>query len=276
VCVLRQLSICAVPAALVGMSASAATAAGPPFVSIDPGAGFEAVACPSAAQCTAVTQGGKVLTFDPTSVTALGEGEEGEPGGPGEGGSGPLPTLVDEGNQPTAIACASPSQCTVVDDGRDGLTKASTFDPAVPSRASTTVIESGGLSFNATAVACASSTQCVAALQTGVISAGVVVFDPQSTTRPTPVTLGEDAGTGVACPSTTQCTDVIDINEVTFNPTTLSRGGAGAMPARSWTRTQCRSAYASWSGRHRHATRAQSRAEGRALHEKHGCASSGL
>lgn len=209
-------------------------------------------------------------------MSPLGDGEEGEPGGPGEGGSGPLPVLVDEGNEPTAIACASLSQCTLVDDGRGGLTKAITFDPAVPSRASTTVIESGGLSFNATAIACASSTQCVAALQTGVISAGVVVFDPQSAARPTPVTLGEDAGTGVACPSTTQCTDVLDINDVTFNPTTLGRGGAGAVAAHSWTRTQCRSAYASWSRRHRHATRAQSRVEGRELHEKHGCPSSGL
>lgn len=81
-------------------------------ITIDQGFGraLNAVACPSATQCTAVDDNGQEVTFDPTS--------------PGTAAS----YTVDSGHRLFGVACPTVQQCTAVDDNGQQVT----FDPASP------------------------------------------------------------------------------------------------------------------------------------------------
>jgi hypothetical protein len=83
--------------------------------------GLEAVACPSASQCTAVGNG--ALTFNPNA--------------PGN----PTPALPEGDGQLVVVACPSLWQCTTV----DVFGRATTFDPNAPGSAIRALIESGGV-----------------------------------------------------------------------------------------------------------------------------------
>ncbi len=238
-----------------------------------------AVDCPAHTECTAIGENGSEVTFDPTAAEAVGVGEEDLPVPPrGKGASlrarsasVAVPVTIEEGNVLRAIVCPSVTQCTAVDDGRDGRTEAITFDPTAPAAPNSTTLDSGGLlDYAATAIACPSVAQCTVAQQTGPLSAGLETFAPSAARSPAPVNVAA-AASGLSCPSLAQCTAAIGINEATFNPTTL--GGGAAHP---WTRTQCRGAYETWTGQHRHASHSQSKAEANKLRKSHGCPASSL
>lgn len=196
----RMLLVGAVPfLVMLGAPVSALAAlnwTGPSTVA-NPGTyTFNALACVSTAQCTAVDQSGLVLTFSPIS--------------PQE--ATPVPIAGVEQPGLYGMACVSTVQCTAVGGGQ-----VVTFNPASPA-ASTPV--SIGVDSYMTDVACPSAMQCTAVDGTG----GELTFNPASPGTPTPVTL--DSGTqllSVACASVTQCTTVGYSGpgagrEITFNP----------------------------------------------------------
>ncbi len=204
------------------------------------GQDLNAVACPTADQCTAVGTNSKEMTFDPsastpiipTSATLDGKaglsgvacagasqctavGSDGKevtfnPTSPGK----PTPVTLASGTSLLGIACPSASQCTAV--GTDA--KEVTFNPISPSQPSPVKLEPGGQQLYG--VACPSMAQCTAVD----ISGDEVTFKPTSPGQPTPLTL--DKGTnlfGVACPSPGQCTAVDNGGgEVTFDPTSTA------------------------------------------------------
>jgi hypothetical protein len=61
-----------------------------------------------------------------------------------------------------------------------------------------------------------------------------------------------------------------------FTAGTGGGSGSGGKGAHSWTPTQCKSAYKTWSKGHHHATRSQQKAEAKKLHKQHGCPVSSL
>ncbi len=161
---------------------------------------FNALACVSTAQCTAVDQSGLVVTFSPTSP---------KPGTPV-----PIASVQNPGLY--GMACVATTQCTAVGGGQ-----AVTFNPSSP--ATSTPVSIGvdsTIGSYMTDVACPSATQCTAVDQAG----RELTFNPTSPGTPTPVTL--DGGTNllsVACVSVTQCTTVGydgpgEGQEITFNP----------------------------------------------------------
>ncbi|MGA8746544.1 MAG: hypothetical protein WB507_11870 [Solirubrobacterales bacterium] len=201
---------------------------------------LNAVACPSADQCTAVGTGSKEMTFDPggptpiipTSATLDGNaglsgvacptasqctavGSDGKevtfnPTSPGK----PSPVTLASGTSLLSVACPAASQCTAV--GTDG--KEVTFDPKSSGQPAPVKLETGGQQLYG--VACPSSTQCTAVD----ISGAEVTFKPSAPGQPTPVTLDKGISLfGVACPSLDQCTAVDNGGgEVTFNPTSAA------------------------------------------------------
>jgi hypothetical protein len=152
------------------------------------------VACPSTSQCTAITQDGEEVTFNPT--------------GPGSVD----PTTVDAGiafgYSVSGVACPSTSQCTVT----DGAGREVTFSPSVPGTPTPTTIDTGS---ELVGMACPSRAQCTA------LSVGSeVTFNPNAPRPPAPATI--DSGhslIGLACPSSRQCTALDkEGQELTFNP----------------------------------------------------------
>ncbi len=177
------------------------------------------MACPTIGQCTAVGGNGYEVTFDPAT--------------PGT----PTPAAIDVANgtfgdvvvtEPTAVACPSASQCTAVDGSGNEVT----FNPTdgdlitgVTVLVATAPYVGNGMN----GVACPSTTQCTAVDYEG----HQATFDPaspgsaivteiaaQRLTNPSlafPFT--DPDPTGVACPSTSQCTAVDGFGQqVTFDP----------------------------------------------------------
>ncbi len=210
---------------------------------IDSGRTLVAVDCTSPTMCTAVDNGSQNagpdgITFDPTEPQVTGETTvEGSPAasvGPvalvcqssspnclvvDSGGSlvvfGPSvnsTTSIDTDGIPTALACATDSDCVAVDAGGNEVSinlgangvKAGGVQPVDPGRV-------------LTGVSCPTSGQCTAVDASG----AEVTFDPAnppSTPAPVPVD-GSTKFTALACPSTGQCT-AMDARglEATFAP----------------------------------------------------------
>jgi hypothetical protein len=227
---------------------------------------FDALACPSASQCTAINSGGTAATFDPSSPddATLTELDGVSPSSwfacPSStqcialAGGSPITftpgsvtdTLLDAPGGGTAIACPSTTQCTVVGVG-DGET---TFNPLDPTSPTSLTLDSEGLM---SAVSCPSVTQCTAVgLGDGLEPTGVeVTFDPTNPSEqsPTPVTIDDgrvfcslgscaedDNLVSVSCPGTLQCTALdFDGRALTFNPArpgtpvVLRAGGSGSV-----------------------------------------------
>ena len=184
------------------------------------GAAASAVSCPSATQCTAVSdygtndQGqeypGDEVTFDPTTET------------PNAAGIKP----VDPDYDLLGVSCPSAAQCTAI-DGNGGEV---TFDPTTgqPNAAGVvSVVPMSDGSFSG--VSCPSMTQC-----TAVYAVGEVTFDP-TTGKPNSAgnnQIGLNLGlSSVSCPSLSQCTAVDGRgnsgDEVTFDPTTGAENATG-------------------------------------------------
>ena len=196
-CVLAGVALAVPAGAFATLSWSA------PMVTDTAGTGLplSAVACPTAASCTALTAEGGAVSFSPTAP----------------GPSTPAPI---DSSEPTAATCISATTCVSVD-----LTGGeTTFNPAAPASGTTVTIDSGNA---LTGVACPAATSCV-----GVDTAGhEITFTPGATT-----TVGDVVGkvdstanailTAVSCfaaPSAQQsdCVAVDDAGlESTFNSQT--------------------------------------------------------
>lgn len=168
------------------------------------GQAIAAVACPAAATCVAVTDGGGAVEFDPASPAAA------------------TPVSID--SEPlTGLACLSTSECVAI----DGEGNAIVFDPANPAAATTADVDSGNA---LTAIACMpgsspSGFECVAVDSTGSASA----FDPGNLGGH--VSNAIDTGLkllGIACPGAGTCVAidsddrefVLDVNSSTQNIST--------------------------------------------------------
>jgi alpha-galactosidase len=211
------------------------------------------VSCTSAARCTAVSNAGAEVTFNPassrsaagtsidsgnslvsvsclpgkTQCTALdSDGTEFTTLAYGQARHG-----VDNGNQPTAVTCVSSSQCTVV----DGKGNEVTFNPVTGRVAGSGAMQVDPHTYLG-AVSCPSATQCTAAGGGGNNGDTEVTFNPLTGQVGAAGVTSLDANTAngvssVSCPSVQQCT-VVDGsgNEVTFNPVTGSVNAAGIAP----------------------------------------------
>jgi hypothetical protein len=135
-------------------------------VAVDSGHALMSVTCPSTAQCTAVDESGRAVTFNPAS--------------PGS----PTPTTIDSGGNLESVACSSTAQCTAVDESGQMVT----FDPTAPGTPTPIVIDSGRA---LTSVTCPSTAQCTAVDASG----RELTFDPGSPGSPVPVTI--DSGIGL-------------------------------------------------------------------------------
>ncbi|HEX3930911.1 MAG TPA: glycoside hydrolase family 27 protein [Nocardioides sp.] len=178
--------------------------------SLDPDSSLVSVSCPGS-RCTALDSEGVATTF------TLGR----------RGAEHASRRVVDAGRQPTAVDCATATQCTVV----DGSGNAVTFDPA-SSRPHPSVAAVDPDTY-LDAVDCPSASQCTAVGGGGNSGDTEVTFDPTSGQIGAAGVTAVDPATGngvssVSCPSTTQCT-VVDGsgNETTFDPTTGATAGAG-------------------------------------------------
>jgi hypothetical protein len=181
-----------------------------------PGAqGFLRVACPSAAQCTAVDEQGGEVTFNPFAPEGAAPTTiDSSPGlhgvqcfyPPYPPGSIPLCNTVELVG-PARFACPSVSQCTAV----DGSGREVTFNPTAPGDPVPIKLESSVLG----GVACPSVSQCTAVDDGG----QQVTFNPTAPGDPSPIKVFGNGLSAVACPSVSQCTALdADAQEVTFNP----------------------------------------------------------
>ena len=228
-----------------GSAASGSTAA----------ANLLGVSCPSATLCTAVSNRGSQLTFNPASgrTTATISIDPGrslvsisclpgksqctalDSGGTELTFNPALPYgfaghAVDPGNQPTAVSCASTSQCTVV----DGKGNEVTFNPVTGRAAAGGVRQVDPYTYLG-AVSCPSAAQCTAVGGGGNNGDTEVTFNPLTGQAEAVGVTSLDADTvngvsSVSCPSVQQCT-VVDGsgNEVTFNPVSGTANAAGVV-----------------------------------------------
>ena len=205
------------------------TAPGSPSpVSINGTTALAGISCPTTTQCTAVS-GASTITFNPTNPGAPtpGTADSGhsmgrlscpttsrcvatdnaqrevtfDPANP----AGAVATSVGTGASVTGIACSSANQCTTVDlFGRE-----STFDPGAPGTITPILVDTRRPIQH---LSCPASDQCTATDD----NSRAFTFNPAAPATAT-LTLPSTA-TGIACPSSTQCTDVSGTNELTFNP----------------------------------------------------------
>ncbi len=172
--------------------------------------GYEALSCVSVNQCTAVSDAGAELSFNPSTGKTISNSSE-----------------PNRGRGFGAVACSSPTACTAfLLDGTGTLQGFEvTFDPTsgAPNAAGLALV--GGMGLNE--LSCPSATQCTAVDSDG----AEITFNP-TTGQPTgagQVTLW--LGTGfqmVSCPSVSQCTaGWVYANVITFNPGTGTRNSAG-------------------------------------------------
>jgi hypothetical protein len=170
---------------------------------------FESVACPSAALCAAVDDGGQAVTFNPSSP------------------SGATAVTIGPTSQPLlySVACPSASQCTAVGLYGDEVT----FDPASPGSPTPVQIDTPDAFL--THVACPSTTQCTAIDLGGSSDAGSqeLTFNPQSPGDPQPVVVianSDDSPAAFACPSVSQCI-AVDGGGYTYSFDPASPGSPG-------------------------------------------------
>jgi hypothetical protein len=169
---------------------------------------LRSVACPSTTQCAAVGESpdgnnGTIVTFNP--LAPAGATASAAPHHPFVG-----------------LACPSTTQCTAA-DGANQVT----FDPTAPGTQAQSMITGGNFSNHLFDVQCPSTTQCTAAGFGTTVGTGngpgqdaiVTTFNPAAPGSPTPSPIDSANQTGIACPSTSQCT-IIDSQgrELTFNP----------------------------------------------------------
>ncbi len=159
------------------------------------------LACPSAAQCTALDESGGEVTFNPQAPPTT-----------------PPDRVAIGGSSAGAVACAATTQCTVI--AQNG--KEFTFDPATPTPpVQSAKIDAAGIgggpgqTEGLTAISCPATSLCVAVDAVG----QAIGFSPLSPGTPKPKRI--DGGSpllGVSCPSTHQCTAMGPYIESTFNP----------------------------------------------------------
>jgi hypothetical protein len=165
------------------------------------------MACASPHRCVAIDNGGRAVSFDPSSPRPA------------------LSSVLSTASSPVGLACPSSTQCTAIDPKGNEVT----FDPTTLIVSSSANVDPVPLSTDPTNVnglACPSTSQCVAVDGEG----RIVTFTPGSPTAPTATTLdpGEDFGlVDVICVSAAQCTAISQTKTVTFNPA----APAGATPA---------------------------------------------
>jgi hypothetical protein len=208
-----------------------------------------AVACPSAQRCVAAAVGPRLLymaiyeaaekaKIDLNLVTTRPETEVTfNP----RAHSQPTHALsvIPDSAEPTAVACPSARQCTIVDSTGGQRT----FDPGRPPwyKLGLPRIDAAGL----TSIACPSRRQCTAVDDRG----REVTFDPTSRAlnvtydgpyRPAVRRIDTAGLTSVACPSLVQCTAVDDKGrEVTFDPTSPRRTAARRIDTTGLTSIAC-------------------------------------
>jgi hypothetical protein len=203
---------------------------------------YMALACPSASRCVAVDRWGDEVTFDPVS--------------PGT----PTRVLIDDTAPQNAVACPTRSRCIValqavghyVPPGINEMVELGPASPAIPLRSSSG-IGPGVLD----AIACPSQSQCTAVSRAVncpacLVGQGGRVFTFNPGRLPTgsavaALRIDSASLTGVACPSTSQCT-AVDIRgrELTFNPRRPAKphgrkiDGSSGLPALACpSRSQC-------------------------------------
>ncbi len=140
---------------------------------------------------------------------------------------------------PTAVACPSPRQCTVIGSGGDQAT----FDPARPPRYAVRPVRIDGAPTGAffggpspTSIACPSRLECTAVDDRG----REVTFDPASRRTPAVGRIDTAGLTSIACPSRVQCTAVDDSGrEVTFDPASRRRPAVIAIDTAGLTSIAC-------------------------------------
>lgn len=214
-----------------------------------------ALSCVSVKQCTAITNQGNAVTFDPTTgrgigpgVTEIGPGAEGVYLSQVSCGSATQCAVIDDGggvvafdpttgtintggrreiSRGTALGgpvCPSVRQCTAT-AGRDLVT----FDPSaadVAAGAKPIKLRPRFRREEIWELACPSIRQCTSV---SLFGGKEVTFDPRSgrVNAAGPKTIDAHASlAGIACPSVRQCTmlDHVDGQQVTFNPRTGRRG----------------------------------------------------
>jgi hypothetical protein len=192
----------------------------------DSGRSETAVSCPSAGQCTAVDDYGYEVTFDPTTGAAIAGDAAGPQSIDTSSSPGPIPQI-------NSVSCPSTGQCTAV----DGNGYEVTFDPATGAAIAGGASGQQDIDSNRalTGVSCFSATLCAAVDSSG----NAVTFDPSS--NPVVATIRGIGGgmSAVSCPSADQCTAVEDVNELTFNPTTGTSGGASVDPLGNMSSVSC-------------------------------------
>jgi hypothetical protein len=180
-------------------------------------AAAQAVSCPSATQCTAVSNygfnsgqayPGYEVTFDPATQTVNAAGVK------------TIDTNSNDSNL-NAVSCPSVTQCTAVDGNGDEVT----FDPTTGRDNAAGVANLSSLE-SLQSVSCPSTTQCTA------IGTDEITFDPTTgkVNAAGPQPFGNFEAGPLSCPSVTQCTTVTGRlgnanTELTFDPMT------GANPA---------------------------------------------
>lgn len=148
-----------------------------------------ALACPSTAECVAVDDVGREITFNPHA--------------PGS----PSPTdLGGAHGGLAAVSCSSPTQCVALDTKGDAVV----FGPSTPSAGTSTVVDANGFQPRFVngqvvaehALACPAQDQCIAVDDQG----NVVTFDPGAPGNPMQTSVSATALDAVACPISSQCT----------------------------------------------------------------------
>lgn len=156
-------------------------------VAVDSGHGLSAVACPTATQCTAVDDSGAEVTFNPqspgrpvpsaidlspdssvtcpsasqcTAVDAAGDEVTFDPGAPSQA----FALAIDPGNQMTAVACRTPTDCVAL----DRVGRALEGDPRGTGAWAAQQISANSL----VDVSCRSALECVAIDQPGNVFLG--------------------------------------------------------------------------------------------------------
>ena len=172
--------------------------------------GLGPIACPSATQCTGITDNESEVTFNPAS-----------PGSPAEVSVDDAPFVSGDAWGVLALSCPSTTQCTATDSNGQEVT----FNPQSPGTPTTAAIAGSGVYLNY--LSCPSTTQCTAFDRTG----AETTFNPGApgSTSPKIISTHTLQSTfnvgGIACPSASQCTVAYTYPgggthsyESTFNP----------------------------------------------------------
>jgi hypothetical protein len=206
----------------------------PTRVVIDPGQALTGLACPDAASCTAVDDGGEV-TFDAAApapgqrvglstgalygvacpsislCSATGDFATEFSFDPASGVRARSGRLTDQIEIPDGgLVCPTAAEC-VTTLQNTGPSSELTFDPASPRDDSTQILDPENM--GAGELACPTATQCTTQ------GPDYFTFDPvHAAAAPITRSTNQFPSQGLACPSVTQCTAVSSNQEQTFNP----------------------------------------------------------